>query len=82
MADRGVMIKDVLSDWFKYFTFLEKRKQLPPQEIEVRRKIASICIHIERTIGRIKNIHSHKHDSSYKSCLCIFEPALVTSTKE
>ena len=39
----------------KYYIppFLEKRKELPPEEIEVGRKIASLRIHVERAIWRI-----------------------------
>ena len=34
--------------------FLDGRSQLPAQEIQSGRKIASLRIHVERAIGRIK----------------------------
>ena len=58
MADRGFTIKDVLSELnigLNIPPFLEKRKQLPSEEIEVGRTIASLRIHVERAIGRIKH---------------------------
>jgi len=57
MADRGFTIKDVLKELnvtLNIPPFLEKRQQLPPDEIETGRKIASLRIHVERAIGRIK----------------------------
>ena len=35
--------------------FLEGRRQLPASEVLEGRKIASVRIHVERVIGRIKN---------------------------
>jgi len=34
--------------------FMEGRKQLPAEEVQEGRKIASLRIHVERAIGRIK----------------------------
>ncbi len=57
MADRGFTIKDLLKDISVELNippFMEGRQQLPPQEIESGRKIASLRIHVERAIGRMK----------------------------
>jgi len=35
--------------------FMEGRKQLPAEEVLKGRQIASVRIHVERAIGRIKN---------------------------
>ena len=57
MADRGFTIKDLLKQLkidLNIPPFLEGKQQLSPQEIESGRKIASLWIHVERAIGRIK----------------------------
>ena len=57
MADRGFTIKDLLKDIgieLNIPPFMEGRQQLPPQEIEAGRRIASLRIHVERAIGRMK----------------------------
>ena len=57
MADRAFTIKDILRELnisLNLPPFLEKHKQLPPEEIEAGRKIASLHIYVERAIGRIK----------------------------
>ena len=57
MADRGFTIKDLLKDIgveLNIPPFMEGRQQLPPQEIEAGRKIASLRVHVERAIGRMK----------------------------
>ena len=35
-------------------SFMEGRKQLPDEEVQEGRKTASLRIHVERAIGRIK----------------------------
>ena len=58
MADRGFTIKDLLSKLgveLNIPPFLEGRQQLPVEEVQKGRKIASLRIHVERCIGRIKN---------------------------
>lgn len=97
MADRGFTIKDVLSELnigLNIPPFLEKRKQLPPDEIEVGRKIASLRIHVERAIGRVKNYRILKSTIPISmirltnqivyvcAFLTNFQPALVPSTEE
>ena len=60
MADRGFIIKELLSSigiGLNIPPFMEGRQQLPPQEIQTGRKIASLRIHIERAIGRMKLYH-------------------------
>ena len=57
MADRGFIIKELLNNIgveLHILPFMEGRQQLPPQEIQTGRKIASLRIHIERAIGRMK----------------------------
>ena len=57
MADQGFIMKDMLEKLgigLNIPPFMEGRQQLPAEEIEAGRKIASLRIHVERTIGRIK----------------------------
>ena len=57
MADRGFTIKDMLKELnidLNIPPFLEGRHQLPAAEVEQGRKIASLQIHVERAIGRLK----------------------------
>lgn len=57
MADRGFTIKDQLSELgikLNIPPFLDGRTQLPPEDIKRGRSIASLRIHVERAIGRIK----------------------------
>ena len=60
MADRGFTIKDMLKELeidLNIPPFLEGRQQLPATEIEAGRRIASLRIHVERAIGRLKNFN-------------------------
>ena len=57
MADRGFTIKDQIDSIgveLNIPPFLEGRKQLPADEVLRGRFIASLRIHVERAIGRIK----------------------------
>ena len=57
MADRGFTIKDQLSELGVQLNippFLDGRTQLPPDDVKKGRAIASLRIHVERAIGRIK----------------------------
>ena len=57
MADRGFISKELLNNIGVELyipPFMEGRQQLPPQEIQTGIKIASLRIHIERAIGRMK----------------------------
>ena len=58
MADRGFTIKDQLEAVGARLNippFLDGRQQLSPQEVNAGRQIASLRIHVERVIGRVKN---------------------------
>ena len=58
MADRGFTIRDQLRAIkvdLNIPPFMEGRGQLPASEVLEGRKIASVRIHVERVIGRIKN---------------------------
>lgn len=54
MADKGFTIRDMLNVDLNIPAFLNK-KQFSVQDISKGRKIASLRIHVERAIGRIKN---------------------------
>ena len=58
MADRGFTVRDMLAEkgvQLNIPPFLEGRKHLPASEVQRGRSIASLRIHVERAIGRIKN---------------------------
>lgn len=58
MADRGFTIRDQLQNIgvdLNIPPFLEGRGQLPANEVQQGRAIASLRIHVERAIGRMKN---------------------------
>ena len=58
MADRGFTIKDMLKELnidLNIPPFLDGHSQLTTEKIEVGRKIASLRIHVERAIGRMKS---------------------------
>ena len=58
MADRGFTVRDMLAEKgvdINIPPFLEGREQLPADEVKHGRSIASLRIHVERAIGRIKN---------------------------
>ena len=54
MADRGFTIKDVLKELKNLPPFIEGRSQLPAMQVQKGCKIASLHIHVERAIGRIR----------------------------
>ena len=56
MADRGFTIRDILKE-LNIPPFMQGRQQLPQEEIQEGRKIASLQIHVERAIGRIKTFN-------------------------
>ena len=63
-ADRGFTIKGMLDNigvTLNIPLFMEGRKQLPASEVSEGRKIASVMIHVERVIGRIKSFQILKH---------------------
>ena len=92
MADRGFTIKDLLSEIgvkLNIPPFMEGRQQLPAEEVQKGLKNASLRIHVERCIGRIKTFSiltgtmpiSMARLSNHIVCICgylsTFLPALV-----
>ena len=57
MADRGFTVRDLLEKGISLNIppFMDGKQQLTPEEIQRGHQIASVRIHVERTIGRIKN---------------------------
>ena len=55
MADCGFTIRDPINVELNIPPFMEGRAHLPSEEVQRGRKIASLRIHVERVIGRIKN---------------------------
>ena len=92
MADGGFRVKDMLEKLairLNIPPFMEGRQQLPSEKIEAGRKIASLRIHIERAISRIKTYRiltstiplSMARLSNQIVCICAFlsnfHPALI-----
>ena len=92
MADRGLTIRSMLDKIgvkLNMPPFLDGRAQLPAKEIQEGRKIASLRIHVERAIGRMKNFDILKgtipitmvRQINQIVCVCgflsNFQPALV-----
>lgn len=92
MADRGFTIKDQLDSIGAKLNippFLDGREQLPPEEIRDGRQVASLRIHVERVIGRVKNYSilkgtlplSMSRISNQIVCVCSwlvnFQPVLI-----
>lgn len=89
MADRGFTVKDMLRELNIELNIPPGRQQLPYQEIEEGRIIASLRIHVERAIGRIKTFEICKGTIPLSMaricnqivCVCAFlsnfQPALV-----
>ena len=92
MADRGFTVRDMLSEKgvsLNIPPFMENRQQLPAEEVQRGRKIASLRIHVERAIGRIKHYRIigttfpvsmiRLADMVVSVCVTNFEPVLVPS---
>lgn len=72
--------------------FLGCRKQLTKEETESGRNIASVCIHVERAIGRLKHILRSTVPLTVArlinqivyvcACLTSFQPALMPAPDE
>ena len=92
MADRGFTIQDQLNAIgvdLNIPSFLSGRTQLSAAEVQHTRKIASVRIHVERVIGRIKNFSILKSTlpltmarlANQVICVCAwltsFQPSLV-----
>ena len=59
MADRGFDISNILPPGVSLNIppFKGTRIQLTAEETEETARIAAVCIHVERAIGRVKNFH-------------------------
>ena len=57
MADKSFDIQDLLVPHRVISTFLREKNQLSVEEEAETRRIASVRIHIERAIERVKNYH-------------------------
>ncbi len=60
MVDRGFDVEDILLPFGAELNiplFLRGREQLDEQDVVETRRIASLRIHVERAIERIKNYH-------------------------
>ena len=92
IADRRFTIEDLLDligAELNIPPFVEGRQQLPAKEVQKGRHIASVRIHVERAIGRIKTFTILKHTmpisvariSNQIVCVCAylsnFKPAIV-----
>ena len=92
MADRGFTIKDqldVVGATLNLPPFMEGRKQLSADDVLRGRQIASVRIHVERVIGRIKNYTILKNTlpitmariANQIVCVCVwlinFQPVLI-----
>ena len=97
MADQGLTIKDMLHKIgvdLNIPPFLEGQKQLPAEEVKKGRQIASVRIHVECPISRIKNFSILKGTSPLSMmgltnqivCVCAwvsnFQPTLVPAPTE
>ena len=66
MADRGFTVRDLLAEkgvTLNIPPFMDGKQQLEPEEIQRGRQIASLRIHVERTIGRIAILKVQYNDS-------------------
>ena len=64
MADHDFTIKEMLKDIgieLNIPPFMEGHEKLPAKEVEQGRHIASVSIHVERAIGKIKTFSILKH---------------------
>ena len=92
MADRGFTVKDLLQEIGAELNippFMEDRQQLSAKDVQEGRRIASLRIHVERAIGRIKTFTILKQTlpislariSNQIVCVCAylsnFKPVLV-----
>ena len=60
MADRGFTIREKLANLgieLNLPPFMESRSQLPAEDVQRGRSIASLRIHVERAIGRMKQFN-------------------------
>ena len=59
MADKGFQIADILplNVTLNIPPFLEGNQQMSPEDVIKTQQIASLRIHVERAISKIKNFH-------------------------
>ena len=59
MADKGFTLEDLLplGVYLNIAPFLGKSAQMPAEQVVLTQKIASLRIHVERAINKIKNFH-------------------------
>ena len=58
MADKGFQIQDLLAPLgvcLNIPPFLNSKVQMPVHDVLLTRKIAHLCIHVERAIGQVKD---------------------------
>ena len=97
MADRGFTVRNLLKDKgveLNIPPFMEGRPQMSASEIQSGRSIASLRIHVERVIGRIKSYSILKGtlpistiriaDQMFSLCawLTNFQPVLIPLTSD
>jgi len=64
MADKGFQIQDLLAPLgvrLNVPPFLNFKVQMPAADVVLTRKIAHLCIHVERAIGRVKDFRMLQH---------------------
>jgi len=91
LADRGFLISEDLANRNASLiipAFTRGKQQLSAREVEQSRRIAHVCIHVERAIERLKNfnilstsMHMVPHADSIVticSAICNLQPKLVS----
>ena len=95
MADRGFDIEDDMPEGvtLNIPAFMDKKEQLDKEDEIMTRKIASVRVHVERAISRIKNFRILHQTFSLKSAqqldeiwtICsyvsLFMPPLINETQ-
>ena len=71
MADRGFTVRDEVGAELNIPPFLAGRKQLAAEDVQDTRKIASVRIHVERAIGRMKHFAILKGTLPTNQIVCV-----------
>lgn len=64
MADKGFQIQDLLTPLgvrLNVSPFLAGNVQMPASDVIITKKIAHLCVHVERAIGCVKEFHILKN---------------------
>ena len=64
MADKGFQIQDLLAPLGVQLNaplFLKSKVQMPAADVLLTRKIAHLCIHVDRAIGLVKDFRMLQH---------------------